>query len=390
MLHARSLIARMLEAFPLACLLMSCSQGAADRKEWPSWAVVPSAEQLYLVERNDGTCQECVRLVERIRISDTTREGMVDETGAVAIDQQGRVRTGSGDAIKVYSATGRFLTRVGRGGRGPAEFQAVGTLFVDEAGQVHALDQLGFRETVLNARLEATLMRSLPTGPIYEAVPLDSVGDQLLVNAQFLGPEQVGHPLHLLVNGRVARSFGMPNDTAFVATTGHLSRQVATSPDGLLAAAHRYRYEVEIYSPTLEKLLRFERPNAWHYAPGGSPVPLQEGMQLWGFAQAVRFDSMGRLWTLSWEPRADWRDRVMTANGPGGLKLLRQRDDDQGLYVSRLEVIDLSTGALLGSTTDSTMVWGFLSPDRLYGFDYSEQGDPQLVIKQFSFHEKPQ
>lgn len=364
--------------------LTSCSPDQSTLQDWPDWESGSTPDLKLLVKPDRNTCEGCMVWSEQVRLRDTIGEGIIDETGTVARDQSSRIWGGFGNVIKVYGPGGAFIQSVGRKGQGPAEFEAIGSIFSDGLGNMHVVDQLAFRETIFTPGFELVEIRQLALGPIFRAVSLDEAGQRVFVNAQFMDPERVGHPIHILEKGVPVLSFGRPNDTAFMATSSHMMRAIAVSKKGYLAAANRFEYKVEVFTQTGERLLRFERPNAWPYPPNGQGKALEEQDELWGFVQDLRFDDQDRLWVLSWEPRSDWRERVETVEGPNGMKMLRQRASGKGLRTSRVEVFDLKTGRLIASQTHELMVWGFLSEREAYAFAYSEGDEPELVVLSFS------
>jgi|GEM_PF-6768086 len=378
---------RILKGIAVLTVLTACSEDHSTLPNWPDWESGSSGDLELFVKPDANTCEKCMVWQEHVRLRDTVGPGIIDETGTVARDQAGRIWGGFGNVIKVYGPRGEFVQSVGRKGQGPAEFEAIGSIFFDRRGNVHVVDQLAFRETIFTPEFELVELRPLALGPIFRAVPLDEEGQRVFVNAQFMDPDRVGQPVHILEKGVPVFSFGRPNDTAFMATSGHMRRGIAVSKQGYLAIASRFPYKVELFTQTGERLLQFERPNAWPYPPNGQGKPLEEQDELWGFVQDLRFDDQDRLWILSWEPRADWRERVETIEGPGGIKVLRQRASGKALRTSRVEVFDLKTGRLVASQTHELMVWGFLSEREAFAFAYSSGDEPELVVLTFSLTE---
>lgn len=364
-------------AFLLASTFVSLACREAPTT-WPDWRTTPDTVGIRSVIPTKRTCADCIHVSIERSIAIDTGAGVIDESPFVVRDRRGQIWVGSGAGLKVYGPDGSFVKHLGRPGRGPFEFQAAGPVFVDPTGNIHVLDQLAFRETIAADTGQFLSMRDLPVGPTYDAASLgDSV--RIIVNATFLDPERIGQPLHLVHNGIVHQSFGSPNDTAYMATTQHLLRKVAVAPSGYIAAAHQNQYLLELFTKNGERLLRFERRGVWPAPPGGIPTDLTLNGELWGFIQDILVDEADRVWILSWEPRADWRENVREVVAPNGQRLVVQKEFSTPLHRSRIEVVDLRSGTLLGTQSYEETLWGFLNADAIYGYRYDERGEPQLA-----------
>ncbi|MES2522560.1 MAG: hypothetical protein V4617_07690 [Gemmatimonadota bacterium] len=370
-------IQRYWPVFAVICV-MSCDSSNATPARWPDWRLAATSSGTSEILRDDGTCTSCLALQPRPLIDHRTGPGLVDESQFVTVDSSGRVWAGNSAGHKVYAPDGDYVATVGRTGDGPMEFRAGGPLFTDATGRVHIIDQISFRETIVGADFRLVETRQLPVGPVYDLAPVGE-GQRVLVNAAFLDADQIGKPLHILDSGRVVASFGAPNDTAFLASTGLLRRRVAVAPSGYFVVAKQYEYELELYSVAGARLLRIVRPNVWPSPPGGEPKALAVDDELWGFVQDVVVDTLDRAWVLSWEPRKEWRNNVSVREAPDGQKIVMPRDQAIPWRRSRVEVIDLRSGRLIAEQTYDVMLWGFFGPSEMYGYQYVGEGEPQLA-----------
>ncbi|HEV3052733.1 MAG TPA: 6-bladed beta-propeller, partial [Longimicrobium sp.] len=81
-----------------------------------------------------------------------------------------------------YAADGRLLTRMGRQGYGPGEFQLAMFPVLDERGRIHALDFHQPRITVFNA--DGSFVRTVPVGHLGNRISEVAVlpgGDYLII-----------------------------------------------------------------------------------------------------------------------------------------------------------------------------------------------------------------
>lgn len=362
----------------IACAGIGCADPPTP--EWPNWRDGRALKNILIVAEDDRTCTTCIDWKIATRVEIDSGPGMVDESNSVASDPNGRIWVGRSRGVIVYSARGEYLTTIGRAGAGAGEFRAPGPIFSDVQGYVRFFDQVLFRENKFDSSLRQIGSRELPLGPILDVEPLDETGEMLLVNAQFLDIDRVGYPVHLLEHGKLVKSFAMPQDSLFAATTDHLERRIAALGDGHFLISKVFDYELEVYSKNGDLVFRFALPGRWTPPIEGVPRPLSLDTELHGFIQDIQVDSAGRAWILSWEPRPDWRKNVEVRPAPDGTPLLMQKDDSSSLRRCRLDVIDLRTGALLATSLSESMVWGFVRLGGLYGYEYASQGEPRLVV----------
>lgn len=369
------------EVFAVAVLLATLV-GCTESNHWGDWEAQPLADAHLDVRQTSRTCRTCIVLSEQTRIAYADGPGIVDETHYVAIDSLQRIWNSRSSGHIVYSAKGVYLATVGRRGQGPLEFSSAGPIFVDSSGLIHLVDEGGFRETIVGPDLALREIRSLP-GQINDVTSYTD-GRTAVVSGLFNNPQSIGKPLHRLDSGRVVLSFGEPNDTAYSMMSSALARVVATTSRGFILAGHRNEYELDLYSPQGIRHARIRRPDAW---PGVKGVPATFTMEseLPGLMQDIAVAPGDRAWVLSYEPREDWKDNARAVVLPNGEPSVMPKDMMRPWRRSRLELIDLKTGTLEGVYITDAMLWGFLGHDRIYGYVYTDAGEPQLVISAVRF-----
>ncbi|WP_434480469.1 6-bladed beta-propeller [Gemmatimonas sp.] len=357
-------------------LVSGCSKDSVKGQQ--DWRTVLAHQEV--TSRIDTTpvCLSCLSLDRVLKVDGDASPEAMDETSNVAIDSLGRLWVGQRNAVSVFSEKGAFIGSVGKRGSGPGEFQANGPMFTDARGHVHIFDQVLFRESVFDEKLALLSERLHAPGAIQDVASL--VGsDSVLVNAEFADETRVGLPLHILTSRGFTRSFGADGDV-IRAASGHLLRQVATSQDGYVFAAHRYTHEISVFAPSGTAIRTYQFAHSWRPPVGGVPSTLTLKSDLWGFVQDVQYDPLGLLVVLSWDPKSNWRDLVEERRDPDGRPYLQEKSDAVSLYKSRISVIDLNRQKVVSTVQVGTALWGLLGASKVYGFEYSALGEPQLAV----------
>ena len=267
---------------------------------------------------------------------------------------------------------------IGRAGSGPLEFTLAGPLAVAASGNVHFFDPALNRETVVDRNFRLLRETTLALGVVYDAVAVGD-GQTRFVNSVSMDPMKIGYTVHRIDGDSVVSSFGEPTDSTYSPASVALQRQLAMHPSGHLVSARRFEYVIEVFSPGGERRVLARRKGAWPQT-AGDPPPVARGTTLNGYVQDVEVDSLGHVWVLSMEPRSDWERYAKDAVLPNGMKVLMPTPDAPPWWRSRLEVLDLDTGRVLASRILEQQLWGFLGATQLYGYEYTSQGEPQLVI----------
>lgn len=367
----------------------SCAPATPDTR-WPDWQnAASSLDDSFEIRESKSTCRTCIGLRQVLLIADTSRLGAVDESQFVTIDSVHRIWAATYNGYKVYDARGQYVRTVGRFGGGPLEFTAAGPIYTDAAGRLHAFDPAVYRELIISNSFELLDTRQLPLGAVEDVVGLSNDGKRALVNAEFIDPQLFASAVHQLDSGKVTRSYATSTNSVSTHRGSALARKIAVERTGHFIIAKKYVYEFDVVSQEGTSLLRARRTKVWPSPPGGVPKPLEPSDELWGVIHDITVDSDGRLWVLSWDPKPNWRDLVSIRTGPDGAADVRQKDDSESLYVTRLEVFDLKNGEILGTQTFQNMIWGFLGPDRAFGFNYAESREPQLAAFQLSLDDAP-
>ena len=316
--------------------LLPLAVGLALGASAPAGAAQESARVVDL-ESCRGSCG--LTLVPEREYGEDSGDGMIEaEMASAWLDASGRAYlVGNGvPHVWVFGADGDFLTRIGRRGSGPGEFQRIGSLVVTEDGVFSALD--GDRGTIATFDWTGQLLREvrtegwLPMG--VETLPFE--GSLVLHAADIRTPAQVGYPLHLvdLESGAIRKSFGSLTGE-YPLGWSLAEKLIARGPGRSVWMTDRYgAYEIELWeSNTIVRAVR--RDVEWF-----PEIPLDRQSHGWEerptpmLVHVASDDSL--LWVLAHTADDRWSEAAAT------------RDWDRFLD-TRIEVIDWRRGRVLAS-----------------------------------------
>lgn len=176
-----------------------------------SAGVAQEAPRVVDLESCRGSCG--LTLVPEREYGEDSGDGMIEADAARAwLDASGRAYLLGDQAphVWVFGADGGFLTRIGRRGSGPGEFEDVSSLVVTEDGVFSALDR--GRGTISTFDWTGQLLREvrtegwLPVG--LQTLPFE--GALALHASHIPTPARVEYPIHVvdLESGVIRESFG--------------------------------------------------------------------------------------------------------------------------------------------------------------------------------------
>ncbi len=290
----------------------------------------------------DVACADC-----EIQLSHVVSLGTVDGPGAlaslpvaVARDSRGRFYvTTPEQGLEppfVYDSTGRFMTRLGRKGRGPGEYLDPTAILVSPGDTTHILDRGTGRITVLSpsyvvARTVLVLASS------YDFV--------LVTDGQYvINTSGADRPLQLFGReGNELRSFGDVSESRTQDYSWRNGRALAMSRDSGFWSAQRYfapvveRWDLngekrQSLSISLDWFVTYD--SLWNASPDLPPMSVITG--LWE-------DNPGCLWILGQTGDSNWRDGLGDPRRVEG-QLSYPIVDRERVYDIVVEVVRGSTG----------------------------------------------
>ena len=301
--------------------------------------------------RDPATCSSCrIELVRVSIVGDSTAPGLVNNQGIAATDSRGRVFiTSNGDpgTIQVFSQSGRHLTRIGRPGRGPGEFDSRPLVVIGPRDSIFAWDDGTQRLTVFNPEFKLVRTVAMPMPFVSAAVLLPD--GRAVVVAQVQSRDLIGFPLHLIdAAGTLVRSFGSRDQHIPRGSRWAGARVVTSGGDGQIWIARPNLYTLELWDTAGTHIRSVARTTSWfapwERQPPGSVGETRMNPKLSGMW--VRGDS---LWVAITVDDAEWKPRspVPYPGVPGA----RWTPDAamHNIFDTIVEVIDLRTGSLIAT-----------------------------------------
>lgn len=186
-------------------------------------------------------------------------------------------------------------------------------------------------------------------------------------------PEAVGLPVHIF--GRdggfePVRSFGL--EVPYYRSDGHALtlRLAALAPGGRVWLAHLRSYFIEEWDLEGRKLREIRRMAEW-FPPWSGEPPADFAFAPPGLPQIQHAweDDAGRLWVVMAVADEAYQENYAALEDSGiAMGRIIRREDNHGLYDTRVEVLEPSRGCVLASRT---LPWSV-------GIAYG--GDPLLIV----------
>lgn len=348
----------------------SCSSGVTQE----GGASLPNHRVLSATD----VCASCIRLLAVDTLGESEGAGYLLEVQDVVHDPQGRYWVAHAGSLKIFGPDGEFLHEVGREGAGPGEYVTPRPLFLDSFSRVHVFDLPNVRVTVLDTAFAVVDMYPLP-GPIERA---EYVGEGAYVaNAWLTDPDHIGLPVHLLSREELLNSFGENSmRDRGEADPFTIRRSLAVDREGKVFAARQHDYVIDVWNRRGEYLGSYELPNLNRQAP--LPGPIARDNPYPTTIRDIHLDSVGRLWVLLWEPRANWMDHMLEVQRPDGDIVLQRKPGTStaDLWRGRIDVIDTATAMVVGRQRQDTLLARFLSETLVWAPTYNEAGAPFISV----------
>jgi hypothetical protein len=326
--------------------------------------------------RPEPACNPCVLGFERVATLGRSTDSVFARSLWLFVARNSRgeyvvAPVSSPGRIAMYDSTGRLLKTVGRAGAGPGEYQGIRGLLIDRHDSVHVLDVGNARHTVLSPA--GTYVRSTPL----PARPFDSLilpDGRLVLQALHPTNEQLGLPLHLVDHqGRLVRSFGAQRpESRPDFPTGDV-RRVGIAPGGRIWSAYPYQYRIELWDTTGAFHRVLERKVDWFRPWTKESSSRVEVSRPESTLRDVVEDGQGRLLVVVRVADQHWRpDPSANRTGEGRVLHWSERDKYED---SMVELLDATSGRLIGSVRAPMLVSGVLPGGLVYSRRQDDAGD---------------
>jgi len=297
-------------------------------------------------------CESCeIALTHVARIGDADGPGALSSRPySMARDSRGRFYLVTPETSRetpfVFEGNGRFVTRLGRAGRGPGEYENPSVVVLLPGDSVMVLDRRLARLTVLAPSYDVVRTAPIPA-QAYAAVALAN-GD-LVVNANVRTAELAGLPLHRFdAAGNHLKSFGAENPVVRPRYPyDHLRYLAPARAGGVWSVHHLHRYVIEslsgdgVFELRIERVADWFRPYETYWLPSPTTPPATRIMGLWE-------DDAGLLWVIGHVAGRDWSKGL----APGRLlegQMSYPVVNDQIVYDGFLDVIDPRAGSVVAT-----------------------------------------
>lgn len=325
-------------------------------------------------------CTTCSLHVSAIaELGDRDGPGIVGEQAIIGRSDDGEYYVSSlvqrGRLLR-FSADGVYQDALGRTGEGPGEY-IWPVLLRRSPDTLSILDYRANRLTTIRNGEIATWR--LPFIVDTWAVLPDG---RHVYNGLSYTPDLVGLPLHVYdeESRRITTSFGHEGVRVDRSPRSRraLRRRVAVAADGNIWAARSNRYRIDKWSPDGDHIMRIERDapwfRPWEEWPGVDyevrPLPAIVGVRDWGGGLLM---VIVRVADREWRPMHPARivqDHEVTSAA-----------QEEELYDTVIEVLDIRSGTVLGRTRVAERVVGLVGRDGFYSYaEHSELGEPKYVV----------
>lgn len=277
----------------------------------------------------------------------------------------------SPNTIAEFDAAGRFIRVMPTVARGDSRNATMPqTIAVAENGAVHVFD-IGY------VRYASSSSEPMRTWDVFEkpepqahallAFGATSASVQAMVPAR-----GGGHAFHMIDGtGRISKSFGEGTNVTILEGFGSTRRRIAKAPNGTFWAVPPNRYSLALWDTSGVIRRRMSVKSDWF-------IPWDERLSLpnirserWPTViQGIAVDSLGFVWTVSWEPPPSWRPERGRLSDEGLSAPLTRRETERAVH-SVVEIIDPYCGVVVYRQRFPLAFEGFIGESTTIISDYN-------------------
>ena len=334
---------------------------------------------ILVLRESSTTCLDCIKLDSLAVLGERDGPGFVVYAARALQDGLGRFWLLQWDHLKVFEVSGRFVGEVGRVGQGPLEFSIPIPVRVEAGGNVHIVDPGNQRVTVVSPDFKLVSESGLPSPNLYDFAPLREP-DSYVVNMWLATPEGIGHPLHVIRGREVVRSFGAvvgsePQDPL------KAHRVLAVDSLGRIFSSKVLAYELDVWTPGGRRILGYSGPQLNKREPRGVRFNLDDN-PIPNSVLDMQVQANSRLWVLFRMVKENWRQYFVSETAPNGATGIRMRPGitEDSVFMSRLDVIDLTSGAIVARRLGPERLTRFAGPGIVFGNGYGPDEIPVIRV----------
>lgn len=348
-----------------------------------------ASAQEYTALEGPPACTECSLSLEPATL-------VYDESGEAGLTWQPTflARLESGEVLLVSSefeplrfrASGDLIGTLGRQGDGPGEYRSVGSIVVGPADTVWVFDTGLGRRSGWSVDGEFLTSHPVPSGPVSDAVIFDD--GSWVTSGGRLEPETIGFPFHRFSpEGEHLISFGPEATLSFeerLRPPPGMRRNLSEASDGsTFWSAHAFRYELDHYSASAERLRGFRRTVPWFTPPDSIVMTPMGDLPPSPRIRSIVQDDEGLLRVAISVPQEDWQsgvgERQEDPRFPGAGVPYVPIEFDQ-VYDTVLEIIDPETETVLVSHRMDELVMMWVDSEHVATYREDEWDVPIIEI----------
>lgn len=341
-------------------------------------AACDAAAQQTLVPEG-ATCPRCkISARPTVSIGDMEGPGAFSSAPAhVTTDRFGRFLIYAEKIPQVFDARGRFLSDIGRPGKGPGEIFDPGFPVAVAGDSILVIEPRMNRASLFGPDLQFARQIRLP-GSMSPSIVVLHWPDSVVFTGQIHTRERFGFPIHLISlaenDAQVLRSGGddkqRPEDRLYVLAVAG-TRQVWGSRLG--------EYRLDQWNTKLTRVLSVHRDPKWwskDYSPMGTPTSPPTPI-----IQRVLVDQNGLLWVFVRVAGKNWRDGWPASHGE---EVPNRSMNFEKLFGTVIEVIDPAAGRVVTRSTLDFPVFSVIPGPRAIAYKPTPEGVPQLHVLNLS------
>jgi hypothetical protein len=265
---------------------------------------------------------------------------------AVAVDARGRLMVGpTHDGFAVFDIRAQRTRNVAMDG--PSRHGGIAHIRATVGDSLLVVDIDNWLVSVLSPRYEYVRSLRMP-GFSEDFLPLPD--GSMLSNIVSRDVDLAGVPLFRTTSaGTLAEAFGADSFVFTQAHTNVVRRRLGTAMAGFFWAAHRDRYEIELWSSSVQHIRTIRRRVSW-FPPGTRDQLLvadegRPGTRI----ESVEQDSVGRLFVVISTAVAGWQPTFWQGQDRPSERPVPPHATLHPFFDTILEVIDPAAGTVLAS-----------------------------------------
>ncbi len=347
---------------------------------------VTSTAQPATVIPDEVSCAACrITTATPLTLRVPVEHALASVPQLVRADSKARIWMLDRASVLVFDSTGRFLTAIGREGRGPNEYQGPAEVLVLPGDSVLLIDPQNARASVISPQLEYVRSISFPFAFGRGAVL--RWPDSVLFSGRASGANlrAPSAPLHLASfrdpMARIIASYSPHGTATRPGYSSFIIQHISRDPRGRIITVEYLAYDISVWSQLGAERRDVQRRPTWFAQPTsvgmGPKEPPPPGIK------GIATEGENLLWVATSVPAATWASAWKDASAIGG-EIRTSSIALERLYDTMLEILDPVAGSVVARLKLNGFIIGLLPGGRLVKYDVDMIGEPRVSIIQAS------